>query len=211
MRKSLSLIVLPLSCLALVAGACSSSKPPVAQAPVVDAGSDAGSFDSSDASVGMAGPSPAMDASAPPFFTGDTGGAIAAVGDQALDAVIDVAITTVSAKAAPKMEKEGQAGRATLNEGEHWGMVVTLQPNRCYTFIGNSPPGAVTQLDLKLQAMPLMIDAGKSTKADKNTPVIGKGTAPLCPILPIAVPYKLDVAATKGAGRMGVQVFSRNK
>ena len=90
-------------------------------------------------------------------------------------------------------------------------MVVTLQPNRCYTFIGFSPPGSIAQLDLKLYAMPLNVEAGRSTAGEKGAPVMGKGSTAICPILPVAVPYKLDAAAAKGAGRMGVYVYSRAK
>ena len=70
----------------------------------------------------------------------------------------------------------------------------------------------VEKLDVKLYGPPLFnIEAGKSGATDKNLPVIGKGTTALCPIIPLAVPYKIDVAATKGAGRIGVQVYARNK
>jgi len=197
-----ALALLPLLPFAVLA-ACSSNKPAVVTpAPVSDAGFEAAA--PQDAGLAVAAP-PTVDA-------GEAdAGAVASIGEAALDAAIDLAVTTASAKAAPKMEKEGQPGRATLKEGEHFGMVVNLQPNRCYTIIGNSPAGAVTQLDLKLLAMPLMMEAGKSNAADKGTPVIGKGKAALCPILPMAVPYKIDAVATKGAGRIGIHVFSRAK
>jgi hypothetical protein len=90
-------------------------------------------------------------------------------------------------------------------------MVVTLQPGRCYTFLGFSPPGAISQLDMHLYMMPLNVDSGHSAPTDKAAPVMGKGNSPICPISPIPVPYRLDVAASKGAGRMGVYVYSRNK
>jgi hypothetical protein len=213
MRKTFALVA-PLSCALAAAVACSSNKPaPVAPTTTPDAGPVA---------VDGAAPppvtaAPAADAGAPApvyptFFTSDAGAsAPPAMTDQALDQVIDVGVAAVAAKAAPKMDKEGQPGRATLKEGEHFGMVVTLQPNRCYTFIGFSPPGAVAQLDLKLYAMPLNVEAGKSSPGDKAAPVMGKGTAAICPLLPVAVPYKLDAVATKGQGRMGVWVYARNK
>jgi hypothetical protein len=131
--------------------------------------------------------------------------------EAALDSAIDLAVTAAAPKVAPKMEREGQPARATLKEGEHFGMVVTLQPNRCYTVIGFSPPGNVAQLDLKLFSLPLNIEAGKSAAGDKAMPVMGKGGTAICPVLPVAVPYKIDAVATKGAGRIGLQVFARNK
>jgi hypothetical protein len=190
-----ALVALPLLPLFVIA-ACSSNKPAATPTPAADAGMEAAAPDASVEAPLDAG---VPDADAP------------SLADTAFDAAIDLAVTTASAKAAPRMEREGQPGRATLKEGEHFGMVVTLQPNRCYTIIGSSPPGNVTQLDLKLQAMPLMMEAGKSSLTDKNTPIIGKGTAALCPILPVAVPYKIDATATKGAGRIGIHVFSRAK
>jgi hypothetical protein len=193
------LVALPLLPLFVIA-ACSSNKPAATPTPVAEAGMEAAASDASIAAPLDAG----LEAGAPDA-------AVPSLADTALDAAIDLAVTTASAKAAPRMEREGQPGRATLKEGEHFGMVVTLQPNRCYTIIGSSPAGNVTQLDLKLQAMPLMMEAGKSSPSDKSTPIIGKGTAALCPILPVAVPYKIDATATKGAGRIGIHVYSRAK
>jgi hypothetical protein len=159
----------------------------------------------------------------PTFFTGDSGvpaapapdagaGASAPGGDQVLDSAIDIAIAMASSKAAPKMQKEAQPGHATLKQGEHFNMVVSFAPGRCYTIIGFSPPGNVTQLDLKLYGpLPLTAEAGKSGANDKATPVIAKGTGALCPVLPIPASYKIDAVATKGAGRIGVQLFARDK
>lgn len=214
MRKHLAtaITVVP----AVVFFVACSSKPPT---PVlsVNVGLDAGAA----ATPGDAGAAPTdagaapVDAGSSPFFTGDAGlpAAAAAVGEAALDSAIDLAITAASPKAAPKMDKEGQPGRATLKEGEHFAMMINLQPGRCYTIVGNSPPGMVDKLDLKLYgpAPLLTMEAGKSGAADKNMPVIGKGTTALCPVLPVVVPYKVDAIATKGAGRIGVHVFSRAK
>ena len=214
MRKSLATVLTLTSVVALFA-ACSSKKPNPPMTPSVpqaDAGAEAG-IDEAGAPLGDASAMPGADAG-PTFFTGGDAGATGSValGEAALDSAIDLAVTTAAPKLAPKMDKEGQPGRATLKEGEHFAMMVNLAPNRCYTIIANSPPGSVEKLDLKLYGPPLFnIEAGKSGANDKNMPVIGKGTAALCPIIPLAVPYKIDVAATKGAGRVGVHVFARNK
>jgi hypothetical protein len=176
-----------------------------------DGGAAAGGGDAGVATVPAT--SDAGTASTGPTFFTDAGGATPppALGEAALDAAIDLAITALAPKAAPKMDKEGQPGRATLKEGEHFAMAVTLQPGRCYTFIGFSPPGNITQLDLKLMGLALPIEAGRSGAGDKNAPVLFRGTTATCPIFPIATPYKVDVAATKGAGRMAVWVYSRAK
>jgi hypothetical protein len=209
MRKSLVVAstVLMVSSL-LVVGACgSSNKQAVVATTTPDAGSDA----AADATAATPGPV----ATGPAFFTdAGTTTTTPVVTDQVVDAAIDLAITTASAKVAPKMAEEGQPGRATLKEGEHFAMVVTLQPNRCYTFVAFSPPGSISQLDMKLLGVAIAVEAGKSSPPDKATPglsVMGKTTGAICPILPVPVPYKVDVVATKGAGRMGVKVFARNK
>ena len=214
MRKSLATVLTLASAVATFA-ACSSNKPnpPMTPAsPQADGGVEAGAGEAG-APLADAGPTFFTGDAGPTFFTGDAGATgPVAIGEAALDAAIDLAIATAAPTLAPKMEKEGQPGRATLKEGEHFSMMVNLAPNRCYTIVANSPPGAVEKLDLKLYGPPLFnIEAGKSGPNDKNMPVIGKGTAALCPIVPLAVPYKIDVAATKGAGRIGVHVFARNK
>ena len=213
MRKSLATVLTLSSAVALFA-ACSSKKPNPPMTPSVPVAADAG-FEEAGAPLDDAGTAMPDDAG-PAFFTGDAGptgpAGPAALGEAALDSAIDLAITTAAPKIAPKMDKEGQPGRATLKEGEHFAMMVNLAPNRCYTIVANSPPGSVEKLELKLYGPPLFnIEAGKSGANDKNMPVIGKGTAALCPIVPLAVPYKIDVVATKGAGRIGVHVFARNK
>ena len=111
------------------------------------------------------------------------------------------------------MAAEGQPGRETLAEGAHFNMLVTLQPNRCYSFFAFSPTGQVSQIEMKLLAPPFYnIEAGRSGGADKNMAVIGKGkAAAMCPLLPLPVAYKLDVIAKKGAGRVGVYAYARNK
>jgi len=209
--------------------ACSSNKPPPPATPAPDSGAPMMEGGAPIGAPMVDGGAPVATATGPTFFTNqDAGGpAPTASGtpttaptapvltDQALDAAIDLAITAASPKAAPKMNKDSQpTGRATLKEGEHFAMVVTLQPNTCYTFIAFSPPGQVAQVDMKLMGVALAVEAGKSSPPDKALPglsVMGKGNVPICPVLPLAVPYKVDVVATKGAGRMGVAAFSRPK
>ncbi|MBX3189849.1 MAG: hypothetical protein KF819_22680 [Labilithrix sp.] len=130
----------------------------------------------------------------------------------AIDQAIDVAIAAAAAKEAPGMTAEGQPGRETLTENGHFNMMFTMQPGRCYTVIAMSAPAMVSQLEVKLLAPPFFnVEAGRSAATDKNPAVLGRGKAAQCPILPVAVPYKLDVTAKKGGGRIAVQVFSRSK
>jgi hypothetical protein len=205
-----------LTAAAAIAVACSSNKPPPATplAPPDAGAGDGGAVTAPPPDGGLvaadAGSGPAM----PTFFTdaGSSTPTAPAMTDQAMDIAIDALIAAAAAKNAPKMAEEGQPGHTTMKENDHWAMMVNMQPNRCYTIIATALPGTLAQLDLHLYGPPFYnIEAGKSGAQDKALPIIGKGTAALCPILPIAVPYKLDVVATKGAGRMGVKVYSRAK
>jgi hypothetical protein len=136
-------------------------------------------------------------------------GPLLAVG--AVDAALDAALAGLAAKDAPGMTSEGQVGRDTLPQGGHFGMLVTLQPGRCYTIVALSAPLQVSELEVRLLSLPFNIEAGRSPSADKNPAVLGKGKDRTCPIAPIAMPYKVDVTARKGAGRIAVAVFSRSK
>lgn len=220
-NKGLPLVVL-LGASALVPIACSGKKPNPPVSPIV--ATDAGGMDAEAGTWTAMGPGEAGapvasgSASGAPVASGSASAAPSAsasvpgIVGEAMDAAIDLAIKALAAKDAPGMTVEGQPGRQTLAENGHFNMLVTLQPNRCYTIFGFSPMGQVTQLELKLLAPPLFnIEAGKSGAKDKNAPVIGKGKAALCPLLPLPVSYKIDAFAKKGAGRVGIYVYARNK
>lgn len=211
-----SLVIFSLFGAAAVAVACSSNKPnpPMTPTTTSDAGTDSGVMmgappppDGGLVAVADAG-GPAM----PTFFT-DAGAAPGpALTEQAMDVAIDALLTAASTKNAPKMAEDGAPGRSTMKEGDHFAMTITLQPNRCYTIIGAALPGQIANLELHLYAPPFFTtEAFRSGPTDKALPMIAKGTAATCPISPIALPYKLDVVAQKGAGRMGVKVYSRAK
>jgi hypothetical protein len=206
MRKSL-LVLLPIAASAIVPSACSSSKPPppVAPATDLDAAVEAGPWV-------VADPLEAGAFDAAGAFTYPDAGTTTATNTTGDDATLDTMLAAAAAKSAPKMTAEGQIGRATLAPNEHFNMIVPLTHGRCYTIIGVSPQGQVTQLDLKLLMPPFYtVLSGQSGASDKNTPVIGRGANALCPVIPAAVPYKIDAVATKGAGRIAVQVYARNK
>lgn len=216
MRKSLPaavLLTLASGAIALVPVAC--GKSPAVPSVSLDAGfalgvGEGGAPSEAGAPLGLgavptdAGTDAAPDASA----AADAGGGLLAAG---VDAALDAAIAARAPKDAPRMTSEGAVGRDTLQQGGHFGMVVTLQPGRCYTIVAMSPPLQVSELEVKLLMLPLSIEAGRSPASDKNPAVLGRGKAATCPISPIPVPYKVDVTARKGAGRIAVAVFSRAK
>ncbi len=218
MRKSLPLALLIVTAF-FVPAACS-SKSPTVPSVTIDAGFAFGAPDGGSAPVASSG-APVASASAAPSGSASaapSGSASAAPSGSAanllaagVDAALDAAITAQAAKDAPGMSAEGQPGRATLQTSEHFGMVVTLQPGRCYTIIALSPPLQISELEVKLLALPLSIEGGRSPATDKNPAVLGRGKQATCPASPIALPYKVDVTAKKGAGRMAVAVFSKAK
>lgn len=138
--------------------------------------------------------------------------AVASATVAAMDQALDVAMAALAGKDAPGMAPDGPPGRATLNPSGAFNMIVNLQPGKCYTVIAVSPPAQVTQLEVKLLLPPLYtMEAGRSPATDKNPAVLGKGAQKTCPISPLALPYRVDVTAKQGGGRMMVQVFSKPK
>jgi hypothetical protein len=68
----------------------------------------------------------------------------------------------------------------------------------------------VKNLDLNLLAPPFYNMLSGQDTTDNNTPVVGKGNQPMCPIIP-GLQYKVDIVARAGAGQVGAQVYSKNK
>lgn len=215
MRRALVLVILAQA--AILPVACSSKKPNPPMSPQSSLG-DAGAGDAS-AEGGAAGWG---DGGVIGGFGGIGGDAGLAGGDAGLgvpatlaaatDALIDVEIAKIAAKVAPGMAPEGQAYRDTLATNGHLNAIITLQPNRCYTIIGFSPKeGGVSQLDMQLLAPPLFNFATNRAASPKNEAIIGKGKEALCPVSLVPLPYKIDAIASKGAGRIAVVVYAKNK
>ena len=213
MRKSLPFALL-IVVAAFVPAACGSKSPAVPTLSV-DAGFALGAVDGGPAPSGAPTSAPIASGSAP-ASSGSASAApsvsvVPALLVAGLDAALDAAIAAQGAKDAPGMQAEGAPGHETLQPGGHFGMVATLQPGRCYTIIATSPSLQVSELEVRLLMLPLGIEAGRSPATDKNPAVLGRGKAATCPISIIPVPYRVDVTAKAGAGRIAVQVFSRAK
>jgi hypothetical protein len=212
MRKSLPLVLL-LAVSAFVPAAC--SKTPAVPSTSLDAGAALGD---GGGALAPSGSPMASSSAAPSGSTAASGSASAAPSASAsallaagVDAALDAAIVAQALKDAPGMTAEGGPGHETLQQGGHFGMVVTLQPGKCYTIIAMSAPLQVSELDVHLFMLPLNLESGHSPPTDKNPAVLGRGAQRTCPVSPIAVPYKVDVSARKGAGRIAVGVFSKSK
>jgi hypothetical protein len=123
----------------------------------------------------------------------------------------EACVKAQAAKVAPGMQPEGQIAKGNLQQGGHLEFLTNLQGGRCYTIVGCSPAGGVQDLDLNLLAPPFYnVLAGQDGTSD-NMPVIGKAPSPMCPIVPLALAYKVDIFAKKGAGAVAVQVYAKNK
>jgi hypothetical protein len=123
----------------------------------------------------------------------------------------DAGIKALALSAATGMSAEGQEATGTLQEGGHLSFMVPMQGGKCYTLIGFSPPGQIKNVDLNLLAPPFYnVLAGQDT-TDDNAPIIGKAPKPMCPIVPVALNYKVDIVARSGSGSVAVQLYSKSK
>jgi hypothetical protein len=123
---------------------------------------------------------------------------------------IEAGIKANAAKHAKGMQPDGPMARGDLKEGDHLTFLVNLQAGKCYAIVGFAPKGAVHDLDLRLLAPPLYNMLSGEDTTDDNAPIVGKDPNPMCPIIPVPLAYKVDIHAQKGAGKVGVQLYSKN-
>ncbi|HQY63111.1 MAG: hypothetical protein IPQ09_24565 [Myxococcales bacterium] len=168
---------------------------------------DAGS--PGEASAPIPGPSTSAASSVPSANT-PPGDPAPRVTPDIIDQGIEVALRQQALKYAQKGAlPESQVLRVDLAEGQKSGMVFNLQPNTCYTFLAAGVPGVVSELEVKLLLPPFFtMEAGKGRG---QLAAIGRVPAPICPISPIAIPYRVEVTATKGGGRVGLMVFAKGR
>ena len=128
-------------------------------------------------------------------------GPAGAVGDPA-----EAGLRASAAKYAPGMSPEGQVAKGTLAEGGHIGFVVNMDPSKCYTIVAFG--AGVADLDVNLLAPPLYnMLAGQDGMAGP-TAIIGAAPKPMCPMIPMSFPYKVDLFAKKGGGQVAAQMLS---
>ncbi len=131
-------------------------------------------------------------------------GPAAAIADPA-----EAGLRAAASQHAPGMSPEGQVAKGNLAEGGHVGFVVNMEPTKCYAVVAYG--AGVTDLDVHLLAPPFYnFVAGQDGMAGP-TAVVGAAPKPLCPLIPMAVPYKIDLHAKKGAGQVAAQVYSKAK
>ncbi len=123
--------------------------------------------------------------------------------------LIEAGIKASASAHAKGMQPDGPIAKGDLKEGDHLSMTVTLHAGKCYAIVGFSPRGSVHDLDLRLLAPPFYNLLSGEDTTDDHQPVIGKDPSPMCPIVPVPMAYKVDIHAQKGAGKVGVQVYSK--
>jgi len=124
--------------------------------------------------------------------------------------VATAGLQALALQKAPGMQQEQQVIDQQLANGQDAVVMYTMSPGKCYTIVAFSPPGAVQDLDLNLLTVPFNTLAGQDL-THNNTPTIGGSPNAMCPVIPIAVQYKLDIHANKGAGEVAVALYSKNK
>jgi len=120
----------------------------------------------------------------------------------------DIALREAAAKYAAGMTPDGEVAKGTLTEGGHVGFIVKMEPTKCYTIVAQG--AGIEELDLFLLVPPFYNLLGAHDVLSGPVAVIG-ATPKMCPISPIAVPYKIDMHARKGGGSVVAQVFSKPK
>lgn len=131
-------------------------------------------------------------------------GPAAAVADPA-----EAGLRAAALRYAPGMSPDGQVAKGNLSEGGHVGFIVNMEPTKCYAIVAYGV--GVTDLDVNLLAPPLYnFLAGQDGMAGP-TAVIGASPKPMCPLIPMTVPYKVDLHAKKGGGAVAAQLYSKPK
>jgi hypothetical protein len=230
-RSARPLIALAVACAAgVVPAACGGDKKP-AESPNTPVASSAPTTTSTAPAPADAGPmasgTAAVDAGPPPpplaqVLTTDPGqlAALLTAAQSAPSATlqplsagagdpVEAGIKSLAASNAKGMQPDGQMARGDLKEGDHLSMLVNLQAGRCYTIIGFSPKGQIQDLDLRLLAPPFYNVLSGEDTTDDNAPMVGKAPGAMCPVIPIPIANKVDIHAQKGAGKAGVQVYSK--
>jgi hypothetical protein len=123
----------------------------------------------------------------------------------------EAGIKLIALKAAPGMQAEGQIAKGQLQEGGHLAFMIPMQAGKCYALVGFSPPGQIADVDLNLLSPPFYNVLSGQDLTHDNAPVIGRAPNAMCPVVPLPLNYKVDIVARKGAGQVGVQLFSKSK
>lgn len=121
----------------------------------------------------------------------------------------ELGLRAAAAQHAAGMTPEKDIAKGQLAEGQHLGFIVNMDAAHCYAIVAFG--AGVADLDVNLLAPPLYNMLAGSDGMAGPTAVVGGGGKPICPIVPLAVPYKVDLYAKKGGGSVAAQVYSKPK
>jgi hypothetical protein len=124
------------------------------------------------------------------------------------------ALVADAAIEAPKMGQDGPMLAGNFQEGQVLEQPITIMPGRCYTFIAASTGGAGPQeIEIQLVAqtpIPGIVPMMGDQKGTAGKVVLGKGASCIkLALIPIGVPSKWVIKATKGSGIVLGQAFSK--
>jgi hypothetical protein len=125
-----------------------------------------------------------------------------------------VALNADAAVEAPRMSPEGVAVAGSFQEGQVLEQAIMIMPGKCYTFIAASTGGPGPQeLEIQLVAqsiIPGLVPMMGEQKGAAGKVVLGKGTGCIkLALLPIGVPSKWVIKATRGSGVVVGQAYSK--
>jgi hypothetical protein len=219
MRQSASLLVsLSLATLALGCGGSDSS---YANDPSQQGGQYGGQYQAGQYPAGQYGgqpqqggypqqqpgqPAPAQPAPAgTPAPQGSAGGAATPIAAAAMATPL---LLPLQQQEAPGMQAEGQAFAGQFQEGQTLEQPLTLQPGKCYTVVAIG--AGIQELDAMIAAQPLpqlpATPLAQDNASGAQATVGGKGSC-FRNAAPLAVPAKVIIKATRGAGSAVAQVY----
>jgi hypothetical protein len=126
-----------------------------------------------------------------------------------------VALNADAAVDAPRMNQEGTILAGNFQEGQVLEQLVTIMPNRCYTFIAAATGGAGPQ-ELEIQLLAVSPIPGLTApmmgeqKGQAGKVVLGKGGGCIkLAFIPVGVPSKWVIKAIRGSGVVIGQAYSK--
>jgi hypothetical protein len=204
----LGLTMAPLAAMACGGGNANNAAPP----PTLPSASATASAPPSASTVATPPPppssAPATSASAP---TATFGGTATPLDPTAAAGAVAV-LNSVTALDAPGMLKEGTGVAGTFQQGQTIEQSIVIQPHKCYTFVAGGVGPTEIEISLVAKAPvpqlpgPQMGDA----KGLGNKAALGPGANCIkLALIPFPVQAKWVITATKGAGIIAGQAYSK--
>ncbi len=123
------------------------------------------------------------------------------------DDAAEAGLRAAAARYAPGMTPDGEVARGHLAEGDHVGFIANLDGSKCYAIVAYGE--GIADIEVNLLAPPLYNVLAAQDGMGGPAAAIGAAPNPICPIVPVPVPYKVDLHAKKGSGSVAAQVYSR--